>query len=276
MSTMTATQSPPVFDDRRARTSLAHTIRSEWTKIWSVRSTFWTLLILIIATIGISVLAAWGASTHLDQMSPTDRANLDVTYNSMGGLSLGQLAIAVLGVLIITTEYSTGGIKTTLTAVPNRLRVLLAKGIVFAVIAGVVGVITTFGAFYASMPFWAHQHLAAHLGDPGVLRAVIGGGLYVLASGMFGFALGAVIRHTAGAITAAVALLLIVPPLTQLLPGTWGDKITEYFTSNAGSRIAAVIDVPNQVSPWIGYLTITIWWVVPLLLGAWLMKTRDA
>jgi hypothetical protein len=194
----------------------------------------------------------------------------------MGGLSLGQLAIAVLGVLIITTEYSTGGIKTTLTAVPNRLRVLLAKGIVFAVIAAVVGMITTFGAFYVSMPFWAHQHLAVSLGDPGVLRAVVGGGLYVLASGMFGFALGAVIRHTAGAITAAVALLLVVPPLTNLLPGTWGDKVTEYFTSNAGSRIASVVDVPNQVTPWVGYLTITLWWVVPLLFGAWLMRTRDA
>jgi ABC-type transport system involved in multi-copper enzyme maturation permease subunit len=273
---MTAPQAPATFDDRHARTSLAHTVRSEWTKIWSVRSTFWTLLTLIISTVGISILASWGTSTHLSQMNATDRANLDVTYQSMGGLSLGQLAIAVLGVLIITSEYSTGGIKTTLTAVPNRIRVLLAKGIVFAIIATIVGVITTFGAFYASMPFWAHQHLAVDVGDPGVLRAIIGGGLYVLASGMFGFALGAVIRHTAGAITAAVALLLIAPPLTNLLPGSWGDTVTKYFTSNAGSRVAAVVNVPDQATPWVGYLAITIWWVVPLLFGAWLMRTRDA
>jgi ABC-2 type transport system permease protein len=276
VSTAIAAPPPITFDDRKSRTSLPHVIRSEWTKIWSVRSTFWTLLILIVATIGISVLASWGQSSNLSHMDPSDRATLDVTYQSMAGLSLGQLAIAVLGVLIVTTEYSTGGIKTTLTAVPNRLRVLLAKGIVFGVIALIVGVITTFGAFYASMPFWADHGLAAHIGDPGVLRAVIGGGLYVFASGMFGFALGSVIRHTAGAITAAIALLLVVPPLTGLLPGKWGDKVTEYFTSNAGSRVTAVVPVHDQASPWIGYLAITIWWVVPLIVGAWLMRTRDA
>jgi hypothetical protein len=264
------------IDDRRAHTSLAHVIRSEWTKIWSVRSTFWTLLTLIVSTIGFSVLASWATSTHLRQLNPSDRATLDVTYQSMGGLEFGQLAIAVLGVLIITTEYSTGGMKATLIAVPNRMRVLAAKSIVFAIIATIVGLITSFGAFYASMPFWSHQGIATNFSDPGVLRAVIGAGLYVLASGMFGLALGAIIRHTAGAITAAVGLLLIAPPLTNLLPGRWGDRVMEYFTSNAGSRIAAVVDVPGQATPWIGYLTITIWWVVPLLFGAWLMQTRDA
>ena len=132
----------------------------------------------------------------------------------MGGLILGQLAIAVLGVLMVCSEYSTGGIKVTFTAVPDRMRVLLAKGVVLAAISTVVGMITAFGAFFAAMPFWAHQGLAAHLGDPGVLRAVLGGGLYVLASGMLGFAIGAVIRHTAGAITTVVGLLFVAPPLT--------------------------------------------------------------
>ena len=108
-----------------------------------------------------------GQSTHLSDMSASDRATLDVTFNSLSGLTLGQLAIAVLGVLVVTTEYSTGGVKATYTAVPDRLRVLLAKGIVFAVIATIVGIITSFAAFYAAQPFWAHQHLAAHIGDPG-------------------------------------------------------------------------------------------------------------
>jgi ABC-type transport system involved in multi-copper enzyme maturation permease subunit len=273
---MTATSTAPARRYEHARASLGNVIRSEWTKIWSVRSTMWTLLILIIATAGFSVLASWGTSTHLNSLSAQDRATLDVTYNSLAGLTLGQLAIAVLGVLVVTTEYSTGGIKATLTAVPNRLRVLLAKGIVFAIIATVVGMITAFAAFYAAMPFWSHQGLAAHIGDPGVLRAIIGSGLYVLASGMFGFALGTVIRHTAGAITTAVALLLVVPPLTQLLPGEWGHDIFKVFTSNAGSMIATTIQQPRSLTPWGGYIAMTIWWVVPLIIGAYLMRRRDA
>jgi ABC-type transport system involved in multi-copper enzyme maturation permease subunit len=278
VSTAIATPTAPAsrrFD--HARSSLGNVIRSEWTKIWSVRSTFWTLLTLIVTTIGFSVLFAWGASTHLDQMSPSDRAHLDVTFNSMSGLMLGQLAIAVLGVMVVTTEFSTGGIKSTLTAVPNRGRVLLAKAIVFAIVATVVGMITVFGAFYAAMPFWAHQHLAAHLSDPSVLRAVIGAGLYVLASGLFGFAFGALIRHTAGAITIVVALLFVVPLILNALPNTaWGRWIYEHFTSNAGSMIATTVPQVKGLAPWTGYITFTIWWVVPLIIGAYLMRRRDA
>jgi ABC-2 type transport system permease protein len=273
---MTATPqaAPRRFD--HARASLGNVIRSEWTKIWSVRSTPWTLLILVIATAGISVLISWGETTHLDEPGAPARNTIDVTYNSLAGLTLGQLAIAVLGVLVVTTEYSTGGIKATLTAVPNRLRVLAAKGIVFAIVATVVGMITSFVTFYVTMPFWSHQHLAAHIGDPGVLRAVIGAGLYILASGMFGFALGAVIRHTAGAITAAVALLLVVPPLMNLLPGTWGKDIYKVFTSNAGSMIATTMPQSDHLSPWPGYIAMTLRWVVPLILGAYLIRRRDA
>jgi ABC-type transport system involved in multi-copper enzyme maturation permease subunit len=259
-----------------ARASFGNVVRSEWTKIWSVRSTLWTLLVLVIATVGFGVLASWGTASHLNQLNAHDRATLDVVYTTMAGLTLGQLAIAVLGVLVVTTEYSTGGIKTTLTAVPNRMRVLAAKGVVFAIIATVVGMITSFISFFAAAPIWSHYNIAVHLNDPGVLRAVIGSGLYVLASGMFGFALGAVIRHTAGAITAAVGLLLVVPPLTQLLPGTWGHDITKVFTSNAGSMIATTVPQDNRLGPWAGYIAMTIWWVVPLLIGAFLMQRRDA
>jgi len=277
MSTITAT--PTAIPRRRhdhARASLGNVVRSEWTKFWSVRSTFWTLLVLVIATVGFGALASWGTVANLDKLSAHDRAMLDPTYTSMAGLTLGQLAIAVLGVLIVTTEYSTGGIKPTLTAVPNRLRVLLAKGIVFAIVATVVGMITSFVSFYVTQPIWAHYHLAPHLGDPGVLRAVIGSGLYVLASGLLGFALGAIIRHTAGAITTVVALLLVVPPLTQLLPGEWGHDIYKVFTSNAGSMVATTVQQARSLTPWEGYLTMTVWWLVPLIIGAYLMKRRDA
>lgn len=277
MTTLEATAPSRVhLDDRKANTSLIHVIRSEWTKIWSVRSTMWTLLSLVVVTIGLSTLFAWGATSNLDKMSPKDLATLDPTNAAMGGLLLGQLAIAVLGALVICTEYSTGGIKTTLSAVPNRLRVLLAKGLVFAVIATVVGMITAFAAFYISMIFWDRQGMADHLGDPGVLRAVIGGGLYVLASGMFGFAIGTLLRHSAGAISAVVGLLFLVPLLTGLLPGSWGSTINKYFTSNAGQRITEVVHVPGTLTPWTGYLALTIEWIIPMIVGAYLMKRRDA
>lgn len=276
MTAATAEHQPASFDDHHTDTTIWHVIKSEWVKFWGVRSTPWTLLVLFVATVGISILASWGQSSTLDQESQSQLAQLDVVNTALAGISLGQLAIAVLGALIITTEYSTGGIKATLTAVPERLHVLLAKAVVFAIVAVIIGLITSFVAFYASMPFWAAHDKAVGLGDPGVLRAVIGGGLYILASGLFGFALGAIIRHTAGAIAAAVALLLVVPPLMALLPGDWGDTVYRYFTSNAGAQIATTVPSDTLLSPWPGYITMTIWWVVPLLFGAYLMKTRDA
>lgn len=258
-------------EDRRAAASMSNLVRSEWTKLWSLRSTIWTLLATVLLTVGVSTLAAWGQTGHLKPGESYDPTNF-----AMGGLIIGQLAIAVLGVLIISGEYSTGGVRITFTAAPARLRVLAAKGVVLAVVAVVVGMITAFGAFYATMPFWANHGLAAHLGDPGVLRAVIGGGLYVLASAMFGFAFGAIIRHTAGAITAVVGLLFVLPPLSQLLPGSVGDGVSKSFTSNAGQRITEVIHSTGQLWPWMGYLVFTLEWVIPLMIGAWLIKRRDA
>jgi ABC-2 type transport system permease protein len=275
--TTIATAPPAIgFDDRHAHTTYWHVIKSEWTKFWSVRSTPWTLLILFVATVGISVVASWGTSVSLHQLTASQLAQLDVTQRSLSGIGLGQLAIAVLGALMITSEYSTGGIKATLTAVPNRLRVLFAKALILGVVAIVIGMIVSFLSFFVSEPFWSGHHLEANLSDPNVLRAVIGGGLYIFASGMFGFALGAVIRHTAGAITTAIALLLVVAPLLQLLPGTWGHTIFKYFTSNAGGQIVTTVQDHTLVTPWVGYITMTIWWIVPLIAGAWLMKTRDA
>jgi len=271
----TATGSTRI-DDRRTGASLGHVVRSEWTKLTSLRSTWWTLITLVTVTIGVSTLLAWLQSSNLDKMKPSDIASLDVTSQSSAGLVFGQLAIAVLGVLVICGEYSTGGIRTTLTAVPNRMRVLFAKGLVFGALATVVGMITAFGAYFASMPFWAQHHMATNLAEPHVLRAVLGGGLYVLASGMFGFALGAILRHSAGAITAVVGLLFVAPPITQALPGGWGHAVLTHFTSNAGQQITTVLPSDSQLTPWMGYLTFTLEWVVPLLIGAWLIRRRDA
>jgi len=256
--------------------TLPRVVRSEWTKLWSLRSTWWTLLIAFVVTVGFATLIAWGASSNVDKMSPEDRATLDVTSIAMAGVAFGQLAMAVLGALVVASEYSTGGIKTTFVAVPNRLRVLLSKVLVFGVVAWIVGTLAAFVSFFVAMSFWSSRHLSVSLSDPGVLRAVFGAGLIALASGLLGLALGALIRHTAGSITVAVALLFVVPPLTNLLPGDWGKAISKRFTTNAGQRITEVILTPGQLHPWAGYLWMLAECVIPLLIGAWLMRRRDA
>ncbi len=279
MTTTVAAPESPVArraDIGRPGTSLHRVIRSEWTKIWSVRSTLWSLLAMFAATVGFATLVSWGMSSSLQHMPPGQRATLDVTGVSMYGTSFGVLAMAVLGVLIISGEYSTGGIKATLTAVPQRMKVLLAKFVVFLITGLVVGLVTSFAAFRVSMLFWDRHGLAVGLGDPGVLRAVIGGALYIVGGGLFGFALGVLIRHSAGAITAAIGLLLVVPMLTNLLPGGWGHTVHKLFTSNAGQRITEVIHSPGLLRPWQGYAVFTLEWLVPLLAGAYLMRRRDA
>lgn len=259
-----------------SHSNIVNVVRSEWTKVRSVRSTLWTLLLTFLLTVGLSALICWGTESQYNKIPPGQRAQIDPASTSLSGLVFGQLAMAVLGVLFISSEYSTGGIRTTLTAVPQRLRVLTAKAIVLAVTAFVVGTITSFVSFYVGQAFFARIGLESHLSDPGVMRAVIGGGLYLLASAMFGFALGALLRHSAGAITVAVALLLVVPPLTQLLPGDWGSWISRYFTSNAGQQITALVQQDNALSPWAGYAVFTLWWVMILVVAGVLMSRRDA
>lgn len=276
MTTTTTAPAPRAASFPGSGATLPRVIRSEWTKFWSLRSTWWTLLIAFVVTVGFATLIAWGASSTFDKMSPQEKATLDVTNLATVGVAFGQLAFAVLGALVIASEYSTGGIRTTLVAVPNKVRVLLAKVVVFGVVAAVVGIVASFVSFFVAMTFWAPHHVAASLSTPAVLRSVIGAGLIGLLSGLLGVALGTLIRHTAGAITSAVALLFVIPPLTNLLPGSWGKAISIRFTTNAGQRIAEVIHTPGQLSPWTGFFWMLGECVIPLIIGAWLMKRRDA
>jgi hypothetical protein len=257
--------------------SLLHVVRSEWTKLFSVRSTGWTLFAAFVATVGLGVLASWGTNHAWPQTSAADKATFDPTATSLAGLTLGQLAIAVLGVLILSGEYSTGGIHTTFTTVPQRMRVLTAKTLVLTVVSLVAGWIICFVSFYAGQPWFSKRGIGAAIGDPGVLRAVLGGGLYLGATALFGLAIALLLRHTAGAITLAVGLLLVVPPLLNLLPGAWGRVVVRYFTSNAGQHIAFVHQSgSNYLTPWVGFGVYCLWFVVPLVVGAWLLHRRDA
>jgi ABC-2 type transport system permease protein len=253
-----------------------HVLRSEWTKFWSVRSTMWTFVALVVVTVGISALLCLAVAANWDDIDAADRAQIEPVSQSLSGIFLGQMAIIVLGALTISAEYSTGGIRTTLTAVPQRLRLLGAKALVLAVIAFVAGLITMIPSFLLGQAVLstADAGIEVSLGDPGVLRAVIGGALYVAACGLLGFALGALLRHTAGAITAAIGLVFILPIVGNFLPGTWGDNVSKVL--NSGGAIMNARQVEGQLDPWTGYAVFSLWWVVLLAAAAVLMQRRDA
>jgi ABC-2 type transport system permease protein len=249
-------------------------LRSELTKIRSVRSTYWTLLALVIVTVGIGVLACVGAVSNGGGHGP----NFDPTFRSLVGLYLGQLIIAVLGALTITSEYATGMIRTSLTVQPRRGTLFAAKAVVFAVISLVTGLVASFASFFIGQAILSSKHLNTTLSQPHVLRAVIGGGLFLAACGLLSFGLGAVLRHTAAAITAAIGLLFVVTILSNFLPQSWQNHVDKWIPANAGSQIWSVVTDPGAhlFSAWTGFGVFVAYAAIAIGGGFILFRKRDA
>ncbi|MBO0815812.1 MAG: ABC transporter permease [Actinobacteria bacterium] len=280
------------------RTGAVGLLLSEWTKIRSVRSTPWTLLIFVVVSLGLTALFTWltlqslnnGRNGARDSGILTD----PVTFILGTGLGLGQLAICVLGALVITSEYSSGTIRASLLAVPRRYPVMLAKALVFAVLVFVVGEIVVFCAFFigamlvngetftvtgrvAGHAVTAHRTLSVSLSQPGVLRAVFGSGLYLTVLGLFALAIGGLIRHTAGAITAVIGMVLVIFPLAGLLPDSWGAHIHAYLPTVAGQLITQDKPTAGQLlSAWQGFGVFCAWTVLLLAAATFLLLQRDA
>jgi ABC-2 type transport system permease protein len=252
---------------------------SEWTKIRSVRSTVWSLVLLVVLTFGFTGLFTWLTILQWDKSGAAQRASItaDPVSTILGsGLEFGQLTICVLGVLVITSEYSTGVIRASLLAVPRRIPMLAAKALVFAVLVLIVGEIVTFPSFFLGAAI-LHSHVPVSLGDPGVARAVFGAGLYLSVLGLFAMGLGGIIRHTAGAITGVIAFVLVLAPLTQLIPGKIGKYVHAYLPTEAGQLIGQAHQQADQVlSPWEGFGVFCLWTAVLLVIAGYLLKTRDA
>ena len=258
------------------RAGLADTLRSEFTKIRSTRSTYWTLLALVVVTVGIGALASAGAASHTQGL---DRATFDATQQSLAGLYVGQLVIAVLGALTITSEYSTGMIRTSLAVQPRRGTLFAAKAVVFAVVSLVTGLVACFASFFIGQAILSSHHLNATLGDPNVLRAVIGGALFLTACGMLAYGLGAILRHTAGAITAAIGLLFVLSILVSFLPHSWQDSVDKWTPAIAGAQVwttKASPGGPHLFSAWPGFAVLAAYAVVAIVAGLALFRTRDA
>jgi ABC-2 type transport system permease protein len=266
---------PAALPAASGQAGLRGTFASELTKIRSTRSTYWTLLALIVITIGFGALASFGATRGGGVHGP----GFDATMHSLGGLYLGQLIIAVLGALVITSEYSTGMIRTSLTAMPRRSVVFAAKALVFGLVAFVVGLITSFGSFFLGQAIMSSDHISASLSQPDVLRAVIGGALFLTACGLLAFGIGMMLRHSAGAITAAIGLLFVLTVLVQFLPQSWQDHVNKWIPALAGSQIWAVkpsLGGPPMFSAWGGFAVLAGYAVVALIGGFILFIRRDA
>jgi ABC-2 type transport system permease protein len=255
-------------------------LRAEWTKIRSVRSTLWTLLAFVVVAIGFSVLIATVIS-H-DWNAPGSHPNharlvSDPTAVIFGaGLGLGQLALCVLGVIVISSEYTTGAIRASLLAVPRRVRVLVAKSVVFAVLDLIVSAITVFVTFFLTTAI-LHSHIVVSLGQPNVTRAVIGAILYLTVLGLFAMAIGGLIRHTAGGISIVIASVIVVPPLISLIPGTIANHIHGYWPTVAGELVAQTSQQSGDVlSGWQGFGVFCAWTALLLAACGWLLVRRDA
>lgn len=254
-------------------------LASEWTKLRSVRSTMWSLLMLVVVTLGFTVLVTTLTMSQWDKADAKDQAQIvadPVSFILGAGFQLGQLTVCVLGVLYIASEYSTGAIRATLLAVPKRTSMLAAKCVVFAATIFVVGEIVAFVAFFTGAAI-VHKHAPVSLSDPGVLRAVIGAGLYLAVLGLFALAIGALVRHTAGGITGVIGFVLVLAPLAQLLPGSAGKHVHAYLPSEAGHLIGqATKGSDDLLSPWQGFGVFCLWTAVLLGVAAWLLNRRDA
>jgi len=258
-----------------------HLMLAEWTKIRSVRSTTWTLILFVIITIGFAALFIWVtvANWNGPHAGPRDaRALADPTSIIFGpSVYLGQLTIGVLGVLVITSEYSTGVIRASLLAVPKRLPMLLAKIAVFGLLVVVLAEIVAFGSFFVGSAI-LHSKVSVSLSGSGVLRSTVGAGLYLTVFGLFAMAIGALLRHTAGAISIAVGVAFVLPILAGLLPDTsFWNHLVGYLPEQAGSLVYTIHENGSHVlSAWEGFGVLCIWTVLLLAVASYLLNRRDA
>ena len=286
-------------------------IASEFTKIRSVRSTYWTIAALVIVGVGIAALIGFGIANNIHNQ-PWNKAGTDGTQSILTPfLFIGQLIIAVIGAMVITSEYSTGMIRTSLTAMPRRGTVYLGKLIVLTTVTLVVSLVTSFIAFFVGSATLSGSGVAGSLfhsvtipanvnmspngpgnGPPNytfvgtdvitsghVLTAVVGSALFVTVVALIAFGLGAIIRHTAGAISSVFGLLFVLSIIIQVLPDTWRWDIMRFFPDAAGRVLS--VTLPGQQNPhlwstWPQFLVTVVWAVVLVGVGGYLFRKRDA
>jgi len=261
----------------RSRVTQARVVLSEWTKFVSLRSTRWSLGVGFLLTIALPIVFGAVTASHWAHMSAGERAGRHPLDIALAGVNVAQLAIAVLGVLVITGEYSTGMIRSSLIAVPKRLPVLWAKIGVYAAVSFILTVPAVIIAFFASQAVLVRHHiLQISFGDPGVARSLLGGALYVTLVGIFALGIGSIVRNTAGGIATFAGIFFVIPPLMNILPVSWNNAISQYLPSEAGRQLFSLHQAAHSLSPTAGGLLMLGYCALAVAVAAVLLVRRDA
>ena len=274
---MSATTATPAAAPVRAHKvgpagQFARVLSSEWTKLRTVRSTVWTLVFTLLVCIGLPVLI----STAIINQPAGDFNRSDAAGFSLFGVFLGQLIVGSLGVLVISAEYSTGTIRATLSATPQRLLMLVAKTLTFGVIIAVVSFVTTFVAFFSVQAILNTHDLGVTLGEGSSLRMVVGGALYLTIVGLLGLGIGTILRHSAAGISTILGLLFVLPILASFLPHSWQEHVVKYLPGQAGQAIFQRGPDPVTLGPWAGLGVFAGYALLSLVIGGILLRRRDA
>lgn len=266
MSTMTI--------DAGGRVTPARVVHSEWVKLRTLRSTGFTLVAAVVSVIGLGLVLTGVTANRWPHMSTADRAGLNPTQLSIGGYYLALFVIGVLGVLVISGEYSTGMIRATLSAVPRRLPVLWAKAAVFGAVTWALMTASAVGAFFSGQAI-LREH-GASIGDPGVLRVVMGVGLNLAVLACLSVGIGTIMRSTAGGLAAFFGLMLVLPSLAMLLPSSVANHVNQYLPSNAAMSLLETQPEAHQLQPWTGFAVFSLYALAALVAAAVVLKRRDA
>lgn len=261
------------FDDVRTEpVGLRRVIRSEWIKFRTLRSTLAVLGTAAFGLVAIALIIAYNTRHLSADLQPDDH----VQSSTMQGYYLGQLLIGALGVLFVSGEYSTGMIRSTLVGVPRRVPVLWAKLVVFVTVTAVTMVGSCVIAFLAAQALISHYRPGYSLTDPGVLRVVLGTGVYLTLIGIIGAALAWIVRSTPGALVAYIAVILVLPVLFGTVLGTWGKDIAKFMPSQAGASFVSNLREPDSLSPWTGLSVLALWVALGVTISALELRRRDA
>jgi len=272
---MTSTATPtfaPDFVVSGAPLSFAGLLRSEWIKLRTVRSTIWSYATVIVISLGMALLMSSTLNLEGTQVPESEQGSWIIQVSTFG-IIFGQLVVGVLGVLSISGEYSTGMVRSSLTAVPRRLPMLAAKAIVLFVCTYVVGLVSVVGSYLVASPILAGKGLSASLADPDVFLPLLGAALYLSLVAVFALGMGTILRSSAGGIAATLGVILLLPTVFQLIPADWAADLLPYILSNAGTAIFAGSD---SMEPWQNILIVLGWVAVSLAGAAVLLKRRDA
>jgi ABC-2 type transport system permease protein len=257
----------------RQHPRFADTLHAEWVKLWSVRSTRWSLALLFLLGAGLTTLVCWAAADAIAAGETGEAAGSFLTW----GLVFSQLTALALGTLVVTSEYGTGMMRASITAVPRRGAIVAAKALVVSGVLFVAGLVTAVAGYLGGNFFLDRAGVGLALSDDGVLRALLGNGLFLAGLGLFAVATGLLVRNTGAALTIGMGLVLVVGQLAYALPGSWGEWVAKLLPGNAGGSVAMVQPFTGvALAPWTGFAVFAAEIAALLLAATLVFQRRDA